>query len=274
MRRIIFGTLAAIVLGAGTLSAQLKPQASIELGSAVALSSSGEITWPALGEILTFRATFPKSLEKSNPQILINCYQNDQLVYGEARAYYDAFILGGSGSLWAIDVAPGDREAPAHCVATLGYWSYQEGQKWNYLAETQFAAAGASASATSTTNTATTTSATTMAKGGKGKNNLAGSDNTITLVPEGVPHFGQTVTFAVQTTATPNPWVTLNCYQNGRQVYHLSLAMNYGGNFQLGPTPSWQSGGADCTATLEDWDEYGSNGRITALASLPFTVAP
>ena len=282
MRRIVFGTLAAVALSAGSLTAQsrLTLAATIELGSPVAFSGD-TVTWPALGESLTFKSTFPKSLEKANPQILINCHQNDQLVYGETRAYYDAFMLGGSGSLWASDVAPGDREAPAHCVATLFYWSYQGGQKLNRLAETQFAAAGASAANstnTSDSSAVTAPTATTMARGGgKGKPNLVAGDNTIVLVPEGVPHFGQYVTFNVQTTATAYPWVTLKCYQNGGLVYRQSLAMFLsptGGSFPLGPTPNWQSGGADCTATLEDWDEYGSNGRITALASLPFTVAP
>jgi hypothetical protein len=279
MRRIVFGTLAVLVLCAGTLTAQsrITVAPTIELArpaTSLSLVSGGTVPlWPALGEWLTFRVTLPKSLQKPTTRILINCYQNDQLVYGEAGAYDDAFMLGGSGSLWVYDVAPGDREAPAHCVATLFYWSSQGGQKWNYLAETQFAAAGASGAANST-NTIAAPSATTLAKGGKGRPSLAVGDNTISLVPEGVPHFGQQVTFAVQTTATASPWVTLNCYQNGGQVYHLSLAMSTGGSFPLGPTPSWQSGGADCTATLENWDEYGSNGRITALASLPFTVAP
>ena len=117
----------------------------------------------------------------------------------------------------------------------------------------------------------------TMAKGGKP--GIAAAVNTISLVPldstDGVVHFGQHVTFDVNTTATDYPWVTLRCSQNGINVYQQSNAMfRIQSTFTLGPTPLWQSGGADCTATLESWDEYSKNGKITALASLPFAVAP
>lgn len=131
----------------------------------------------------------------------------------------------------------------------------------------------------------------TLAKGGNGGGHGNGngtdaetdSSPSLTLAmvtdinSDGVPNYGDAVTFDFSTTATAYPWVTLNCYQDGGQVYHLSLAMFLspnGGTFPLGPTPNWQSGGADCTATLENWDEYSNRGKITALGSLSFTVVP
>jgi hypothetical protein len=118
-----------------------------------------------------------------------------------------------------------------------------------------------------------------LAKGGKPSLITAG-DSTINLVAldsaDGVAYFGQHVTFDVHTTATASPWVTLNCSQNGVQIYHQSLAMYlgtlYSQTFTLASN-GWTSGAADCIATLENWDDY-SKGKITALASTPFTVQP
>jgi len=121
----------------------------------------------------------------------------------------------------------------------------------------------------------------TLAKGGKPS--LVASDSTIALVAldspaDGVPHFEQHVTFDVHTSATPYPFVTVTCSQNGAIVYQQSMRMDLGTlvsrTFTLGPTPMWQSGGADCTGTLENWDDYSKNGKITALASTTFAVAP
>lgn len=120
----------------------------------------------------------------------------------------------------------------------------------------------------------------TLAKGGKPA--LTAGDSTIKLVPldstDGSVHFGQHVTFDVSTTATASPWVTVKCSQNGSPVYQQSMAMYlgtlYSRTFTLGPTPAWQSGAADCTATLENWDDYSNKGKITALASTPFTAEP
>ena len=65
------------------------------------------------------------------------CYQNGTLVYGEAGPYYHTFQLGGASSDW-LNNSPG----PATCVADLYYWSYQGGQKFNWLASVQFDAGG------------------------------------------------------------------------------------------------------------------------------------
>ena len=92
------------------------------------------------------------------------------------------------------------------------------------------------------------------------------------------PNFGEQVTFDVRTDATPYPWVTLKCYQGGSLVSQESNAMYLSTlrsrTFALGPTGLWQGGGADCTATLENWDNYSNGGKITLLASRTFAVAP
>jgi hypothetical protein len=116
--------------------------------------------------------------------------------------------------------------------------------------------------------------------GGGGKpGGGGGGTGTVSVVllnsTDGVPHYGQQVTFAVSTTATSYPYVTLKCYQGGSLVYQASKGIfptSLGQNFTLGPTPNWQGGDADCTATLENWDSYSKNGSITALASTSFHV--
>ena len=146
MRRIIAGTLVACALCAVTLTAAPKSEAppTISLITAATVSADGGSTiYPSVGDWIKFTVTFPKSVERYGPRILISCYQNDQLVYAEGGTYYQSFMLGGSGSLWVYDQAPGDRQAPAQCVAELFYFSYQGGQKWNHLADTSFEAGGA-----------------------------------------------------------------------------------------------------------------------------------
>jgi hypothetical protein len=95
--------------------------------------------------------------------------------------------------------------------------------------------------------------------GGAGGKHGGGSTGTgsISLVlldsTDGLAHYGQHVTFNVSTTATNQPWVHLQCYQNGTLVaegwdgyFDGSLS---GRNFTLA-SPSWTGGAADCTATL------------------------
>lgn len=94
---------------------------------------------------------------------------------------------------------------------------------------------------------------------------------------DGQPNFGDKVTFQVSTSATSYPYVTLKCYVSGSLVYSASKGIftaSLGQDFTLGPTPNWQAGGADCTATLQNWDSYSKNGKITNLTSINFTVSP
>jgi hypothetical protein len=86
------------------------------------------------------------------------------------------------------------------------------------------------------------------------------------------PRFGQTITFNVSTTATSNPFVNLNCYQNGVLVMNSWSAFFAGGtnqNFGL-YSPSWQSGAANCQADL---GMLTSNGKWKVLASTSFSVS-
>jgi hypothetical protein len=91
------------------------------------------------------------------------------------------------------------------------------------------------------------------------------------------PSYGQAVTFDVSTTATTQPFVHLQCSQNGTLVYESWQAWFFGEygvqSFTLGGTTAWQGGAADCTAYLENWDQYSTKGKITVLASTSFSVS-
>src|SRR5829696_7775407 len=123
-----------------------------------------------------------------------------------------------------------------------------------------------------------TTSVAIAAPGG----NKASSSSSITLVTTTAaattatsgPRYGDTVTFAVSTDATSQPFVHLKCFQNGVLVLenwkgYFADALGTQ-SFTLGTTPAWQAGAADCTAYLENWDSYSKNGRTTVLASTSF----
>jgi hypothetical protein len=90
------------------------------------------------------------------------------------------------------------------------------------------------------------------------------------------PSYGDAVTFSVSTDATSQPFVHLVCSQNGSTVLESWQAWFYGAvgtqTFNLGPSPAWQSGAADCTAYLENWDSYSKNGKTSVLASTSFHV--
>lgn len=90
---------------------------------------------------------------------------------------------------------------------------------------------------------------------------------------DGVPHWGQTVTFHVSTTATSQPNVSLNCSQNGTLVYsavsgfYASYPWPGTQNFVLS-SPSWTSGAASCTAKLY----YFGGKKTVTLTTLNFAV--
>jgi len=110
-------------------------------------------------------------------------------------------------------------------------------------------------------------------KGGKGGGSSTTGGGNLTLVvldsTDGLPHWGNHVTFNVSTTAS-QPYVTLNCYQNGAWV--LSGTRGFFAGYVWGQVfgLSWAGGGAaDCTATLFT---SSSSGRSTTLATLGFHV--
>ena len=90
---------------------------------------------------------------------------------------------------------------------------------------------------------------------------------------DGLPHYGQSVTFGVSTTATSYPDVSLNCYQNGLLVYG-AMAGFYSSypwpGSQIMPlsSPSWTGGAASCTANL--W--YLNGRKDVTLTTLSFAV--
>jgi hypothetical protein len=88
-------------------------------------------------------------------------------------------------------------------------------------------------------------------------------------VPDGV--FGGT------TTATVNPggekvWVHARCWQDGTLVYeqYVKVDANNQAVLNLGPTPMWTSGAADCDAREGYW---ARNNRWRTVASTTFHVA-
>ncbi len=93
-----------------------------------------------LGDYATFTSTFsPKNLDSKYPggiRIQVLCYQNGELVYGQAGHYDLKFLLGGASSQWLIN------GGGASCVADLYYWSYNGGQKFNWVASTAFEVQG------------------------------------------------------------------------------------------------------------------------------------
>jgi hypothetical protein len=89
--------------------------------------------------------------------------------------------------------------------------------------------------------------------GGGGTTTPGGSLQLVLLnSSDGLPHYGQKITFNVTTSAT-RPFVSLNCYQGGVWVYAASVGFfadyPWEKTFTLAST-SWAAGAADCTAKL------------------------
>jgi hypothetical protein len=110
--------------------------------------------------------------------------------------------------------------------------------------------------------------------GGGGK--PSGGGGTIAVVDmdgDGAINHGDSVTFAVSTTATDRPFVALNCYQGGVWVY--SKSVGYFPDFPwdqyfILANSSWASGSGSCKAKL-----YATKDgtRTTTLATMSFAVA-
>jgi hypothetical protein len=138
MKRLLLGVGLACILSAVSLSAAPKNNSSepstITL-NAPALFAASSTSWePRLGDYVSFTVTYPKTLEHYGVRIQVLCYQNGELVYGEAGPYYQSFLLGGAMSQWFLT------DGAATCRADLFYWSYQGGQKFNLLTSTEFEA--------------------------------------------------------------------------------------------------------------------------------------
>ena len=119
---------------------------------------------------------------------------------------------------------------------------------------------------------------TTNAAGGQGKGKgsapvIAASSIDLVIVDDvlhdGFPNWGDTVTFNVSTTATQR-FVSVLCTQNGVTVYTAMGDFSNGNQWPMPlSSPAWQSGAADCTASLIS----SSGGNVVTLASRAFHVA-
>jgi hypothetical protein len=93
---------------------------------------------------------------------------------------------------------------------------------------------------------------------------------------DGLPNWGDAISFNVSTTATTSPFVNLQCYQNGALVendwrgYFVGSLDYPNRTFGLG-SGGWQSGAADCTSYIK---YYSSHGKINTVASTNFHVNP
>lgn len=112
-------------------------------------------------------------------------------------------------------------------------------------------------------------------RGHGGGGTTTGSSLTLVLVnsSDGVPHWGQQITFSVSTTATSEPRVAVRCSQNGVLVY--SAETGYYASYPWPWTqimtlssPSWTGGAADCAGTLY----YYSGTKTVTLSTLNFHV--
>lgn len=119
----------------------------------------------------------------------------------------------------------------------------------------------------------TATLFTTPALAGRSPSNSGGGGSLVLVSPRsGTPVFGDTITFDVSTSAA-QPFVRLQCYQNGKLGYAETNGF-YSGypwdtNYQLGPTNVWTGGAASCTADLFVSSRKGTS----TLASITFSVA-
>jgi len=123
----------------------------------------------------------------------------------------------------------------------------------------------------------------TMARGGggggkkPGGGGTTGGTGTLSMVfvndvnGNGLPNWGDTITWNVQTTSTDTPTVSVQCSQNGVAVYgtsagfYASYPWPWTVNMTLSST-AWSGGAADCTATLS------SVGGSPVLATVRFTA--
>lgn len=125
---------------------------------------------------------------------------------------------------------------------------------------------------------AVSTSFPAAAKGNPHQGPSAAGSLTLVLLGttvDGLPHWGNQVTFTVSTTATTEPDVSLKCFQSGVLVYGAQT-----GYYASYPWPwtqvmtlssgAWTSGGANCTAELY----YFSGTKVVSLGTISVTVYP
>jgi hypothetical protein len=92
---------------------------------------------------------------------------------------------------------------------------------------------------------------------------------------DGLPNWGDTITYDVSTTATTAPSVKTSCVQNGAVVLYGDTSFYAGNpfaytNFLALNSGIWTSGAGDCTATMY----YNSGKKVVTLNTLNFHVDP
>ena len=108
-------------------------------------------------------------------------------------------------------------------------------------------------------------------KPSSGSSTITGPVMVVDNNGDGLPNWGDTVTFNISTTATAQPYVHLVCSGNGigydswKGVFAGSLDTNW--NFVLS-SGGWTGGAADCTAWLGMYTKQG----FKQLASTSFHV--
>ena len=82
---------------------------------------------------------------------------------------------------------------------------------------------------------------------------------------------GSTLAAKASQESTEKLWVFGRCYQGDAWVYgQYSLVSGGSASLQLGPTPSWRSGAADCVAEL---GYFAKNGKWRGMDTTSFSVA-
>ena len=133
-RRMLGAIVVLAVAGTIVVAAQGRPTqgtATISLNPPAATVSADSM-WPRLGDWVTFSATYPKQVEKYDVSVQVVCYQDRKIVYAESRPWEQSFLLGGFASEWLTVGGTAD------CVADLYYWTFGGGQKFHWLASTNF----------------------------------------------------------------------------------------------------------------------------------------
>jgi hypothetical protein len=103
-------------------------------------------------------------------------------------------------------------------------------------------------------------------------------DNASITLEQAAPlHYGDTITFSVQTTTTDRPFVVLECFKGRTLVYKSTVGMFQDWYDEWGipdfPLSSlaWNGGDADCVAELQ---YQNRRYRMITLASMEFHVYP
>ena len=142
-----FVAIAAILLAVAALSATPslaakggKPGTASSTGSSIVLNypattESADVSWPRLGDSVSFSTVATGLAGWEYPMVAIWCYQDGVLVYMELATPDSAFILGGGSSDWRLN------GGAANCEAYLYAYGKGPHESIRTLAGTTFLAA-------------------------------------------------------------------------------------------------------------------------------------